>query len=516
MLENLGELAGGPEGPRNLKVAPQHACTFDRAEGEVCAEQDLNPWFIAVPEAEAGELDEAATTVRSGILVMEDIVTFARTRRGFASEDNQIPLLESDAKRALVNCSRQWGKSTLTAIKALYRLLTRPGCLVLVAGPTERQSGEFVQKIEELARLGFPDWRLPWDGFNKPSIRFPNGSRVIGLPGWEKNIRSFSAVSMIVIDESASVDDDLYRALRPMLAVGNGDMWVLGTPRGKEGFFYEEWEFGGDQWTRFQVTAAECAPRISAQFLADEVSSMGAAYVQREYFGKFLDDGGVVFDRTLVEGAVTEDWGTFDFQSSSARGDYYLGLDLGKFRDYTALALVERVRATGDLVVRYVERAALGTPYTQVVKRVEELTRHGALAGQCYLTVDATGVGQPVVESLRAAGLGCRGMTALTITAGEKARQQSTVYGGVSGECWTVPRRDLLTGVQLLLERGELKIAKGMKEGGALVRELVRMRTGKGGGGSAEHDDLALALALACWQAGRAEKPGIFGMQRLL
>ena len=66
-----------------------------------------------------------------------------------------------------------------------------------------------------------------------------------------------------------------------------------------------------------------------------------------------------------------------------------------------------------------------------------------------------------------------------------------------------------------MLEKGELKIVKGMKEGGALVRELVRMRGDKEPVG-AEHDDLVLGLALACWQAGRAESPGILGRQRVL
>ena len=196
---------------------------------------------------------------------------------------------------------------------------------------------------------------------------------------------------------------------------------------------------------------------------------------------------------------------------------FYMGLDLGKLRDFTALALIERVEG-GDRIcqVRYLERAPLGTPYTRVVERVAELTRHRALQGQCYLTVDATGVGLPVVEQLRAAKMGAlRGITAVTITGGERARQQSKAGG--PGECWTVPRADLLGGMQVLLEKGELKIAKGLREAGALVRELVGMRTGLvGTSSSSEHDDLALAVALACWQAGRGSKQaGMVGAGRL-
>lgn len=63
-----------------------------------------------------------------------------------------------------------------------------------------------------------------------------------------------------------------------------------------------------------------------------------------------------------------------------------------------------------------------------------------------------------------------------------------------------MPRADLLSEMQVLLEKGQLKIAKGLREAGALVRELWGCVLPS----SSEHDDLALAVALACWQAGRA------------
>ena len=69
--------------------------------------------------------------------------------------------------------------------------------------------------------------------------------------------------------------------------------------------------------------------------------------------------------------------------------------------------------------MRKVERLPLGTPYPGVVARVREMVCGEALAGQCALVVDATGVGAPVVEMLRGARLGCE-VTAVTITGGEK------------------------------------------------------------------------------------------------
>jgi hypothetical protein len=155
---------------------------------------------------------------------------------------------------------------------------------------------------------------------------------------------------------------------------------------------------------------------------------------------------------------------------------FFIGLDLGKRRDHSALVVVERLDTPrgysrpvpAGLAVRHVERLALGTTYPAVVARVREIARGEELVGRCALAVDATGLGEPVVEMLRAAGLGCE-MAAVTITGGERETQ-------VGREEWNVPKRDLLTGVQVLLERGELRIAGNLKGIGALVRELMDVR----------------------------------------
>ena len=48
-------------------------------------------------------------------------------------------------------------------------------------------------------------------------------------------------------------------------------------------------------------------PRISAEFLEDELASMGAAWVKQEYFCEFVDAGGMVFDRQMVEDALSDE-----------------------------------------------------------------------------------------------------------------------------------------------------------------------------------------------------------------
>ena len=193
---------------------------------------------------------------------------------------------------------------------------------------------------------------------------------------------------------------------------------------------------------------------------------------------------------------------------------FYAGLDLGQKRDHAAIAVVDREPDEEGLRVRHLERLPLGTSYPRVVRRVRELVMDERMVGRCALAVDGTGVGAPVVDLLREAKLGCE-LAAVTISGGER----ESVVGGV----FSVPKRDLIAGVQVLLEQGELRIARDLPEAGALVRELLNVRmtisgSGRvhlGADGAGEHDDLVIALALACWMAKRKVRTEVCGKQRI-
>ncbi len=241
---------------------------------------------------------------RDDMLLAMHAADFARERLEFEPDPKQEALLANRGRRVLLNCTRQWGKSTVTAVKALHRAWFAHGSLVLVVSPSARQSGEFLRKVEAFARK--LKLKPKGDGDNEISLMLPNGSRIVGLPGSEATVRGFSAVGLILIDEAARVPDEMYRAVRPMLAVGDGDLWLMSTPFGKRGFFWEAWANGGPEWDRVSVPATEC-PRIKPDFLEEERASLGTRWFRQEYLCEFEEADDAVFSRELIEKAFCND-----------------------------------------------------------------------------------------------------------------------------------------------------------------------------------------------------------------
>jgi hypothetical protein len=244
---------------------------------------------------------------RSGKAGPPDEVSAAewiKAKLGFEGDASQERVLLSTSRRGILNCTRQWGKSTVLAAKAVHQAVTKPGSLILVVSPSGRQSGEWMRKAEEFARK--LRVRIKGDGDNEISVAFPNGSRMVGLPGNEDTVRGFSAVSLLLVDEASRVSEELYLAVRPMLAVSRGTIWMMSTPYGKQGFFYDAWTDGGTEWDRVRVTAEEC-PRIEKGFLAEEQRTMGERWYRQEYGCEFVDPVSSVFQREDLERAVTDE-----------------------------------------------------------------------------------------------------------------------------------------------------------------------------------------------------------------
>jgi hypothetical protein len=231
-----------------------------------------------------------------------DPVTLA-SHAGFTLDAWQREVLTSTAHQIILLVTRQGGKSLVSSIKALHRALYTPASLVLLLAPSYRQSKELFRKVKDaLAALPFS---VAVASESALELEFTNFSRIVALPGKEATIRGFSGVSLLIVDEASRVPDELYQAVRPMLAVSGGDILLLSTPFGKRGFFHHEWAEGGASWHRTKITGGDC-PRIPAEWLEQERRAIGDWWYRQEYLCEFVETIDQVFSYDDIQRALDD------------------------------------------------------------------------------------------------------------------------------------------------------------------------------------------------------------------
>lgn len=187
-----------------------------------------------------------------------------------------------------------------------------------------------------------------------------------------------------------------------------------------------------------------------------------------------------------------------------------IGVDIGQKRDPTALAVAEvehrrRGQASqpkeSHYLIRFLERLPLGTPYPEVARHIARVCQQvrRRTGKRPILYVDATGVGQPILDLLNGAAIEVESTWAVYFTRGEKRREFSAERRITLGKAFLVNR------LQALLQHQRIHLPKGHREAGALIRELLdyEIRVGEnaaakfGAFRSGTHDDLVTALGLA-------------------
>jgi len=212
---------------------------------------------------------------------------------------------------------------------------------------------------------------------------------------------------------------------------------------------------------------------------------------------------------------------------------FVIGVELGQVSDVTAIAVVEsltlpflrteeirerrwvslrpvyqgpdgkevREHPPVNFALRHLERVPAGVSYPEIVSRVQSL--HGQLR-KPVTVLDGTGVGKAAVELFRQSGFYA---SVFTLIAGDQVTQDGSNY--------RIPKRDVISSTQVLLQTGRLKIARSLPHAALLARELVNFRFKVGQERSEDvldwregpDDDLVLALAIAAWEAER--NPGL-------
>lgn len=458
-------------------------------------------------------------------------LALSRQLLDFEPDETQTALLATTSPYVLLNCHRQWGKTTFTAIRALHQAMAQPRQNILVISPTLRQSHLLTTRCREFAR----QLRLPFstDGTNPCSLLLPNGSLILALPAHPDHARGFSA-HLLIIDEASRVSDEVFSAVTPLIAATQGHLWLLSTPLGKQGFFYREF-IAKDTPTHpwFRLTAPAAGPRASgripAAFIAAERQRKTSQQFAEEYLCDFTTGERTVFSEDVIAQAFSPLVLPFYEADRHARyptaipSHFTVGLDWGEIQDHSALTLTEyRTTPTGtrdpatwqhlyrrELLVRLIERFPLGTPFSKIIQRVARLAAHPLIAHHGTLAYDASGLGQALRELIQMQRMPLH-ILPINITSGQHAT--------VSPHGRNVPKSELITRLQLLLEQKHLKIAAHAPQAEFLRHELqvFERRLHPGGhstynAASSHHDDLVLSLALAGWWAWENRKSFLTG-----
>lgn len=264
-----------------------------------------------------------------------DPVVFAEDVCQLDLDPKQRTIVRSRS-RYLARCtSRQWGKSTTFAVKGAHRAYYDGRAFIIIASPTQRQSDEtffklqsFVRaKIESLEETPFVPQNPEFEAYSRDvgagrtvsrvkisdiatewkvrSLRLKNGARVVSLPGAPENIRGYAGVTDALVDEAAFIDDALLAAIRPMLRVRRGSLWLASTPNGQQGEFYRVMTSTHDHWDRDTITVRD-NPRIDPADVEIDRRELPRWLFEQEYECRFTERLGAVFaERDITAALVT-------------------------------------------------------------------------------------------------------------------------------------------------------------------------------------------------------------------
>lgn len=263
---------------------------------------------LPAPEVQAlalaGQIPQSSTS--SPFQEPVPLAQWAREALGFVPYPAQAAVLDCPDTHVILCCSRQFGKTTLTALKIAHHALLQPKSEIVVCSAGKRQSSHLVDRAASfLRRAGVP---VHGSGGSFRGARLPNGSAIFALPTRETTTRGYSAVSLLIFEEAAFVPDNFYHAATPFqAAVAAPHLWLLSTPGAQTGCFYEEWsDDERTHWRRFRVPTSEC-PHFRPEFLDNERVRKGDAIYRREYECEFVADGTQIITRELWDAAIDPD-----------------------------------------------------------------------------------------------------------------------------------------------------------------------------------------------------------------
>ena len=335
-------------------------------------------------------------------------VKFALEVLRFKPTPYQTTLLTDTHKRIVVVYPRQSGKTTTLAVRMIWYAAEHPGTTSLIVAPGLRQSMIVMDRIHEyLMKIAKPIRRAILAKMQRTVIRFKNSAQIVALPNAPDLLRGYTA-SNVIADEAAFFrEDDLvfYSVLFPMLQTTQGTLIASSTPWGKDSVFYKFTQDPGFSKHRVKIKEVIDAHLTTQEFVDEMQRRTPTERFRREYLAEFAEDELSYFSQKLITkcidsqlAPITDDWTK---HVKAPTGRYFLGVDLGKKVDCSALAIVRwnTKEEFAELVGHF--RFPLETPYASVIGYVKVIC--DKLQRVEKVLVDQTGVGEYIVEEMKTA-----------------------------------------------------------------------------------------------------------------
>lgn len=306
--------------------------------------------------------------------------------------------VEDKSRFKIANKARQTGFSFAVALEVVLDAVEHRTTWVLLSRG-ERQSRELMEKVQQHAQaVGMAadmlesSFAINDDEFKQLEVRFPNGSKIIGLPANPDTARGFSG--NVVLDEFAFHRDsrEIWKALFPVITRGY-KIRVISTPLGRKGKFYDLWTETSGKWSKHEANIYQAV----AQGLDVDIDELRAGIDDeedwaQEYECQFIDEAAALLTYDLISGCES-DRATKGLPAEfEPKGSLYLGMDIGRKRDLSVIWLDELV---GDVMWT---RAVVEMAKTRFRAQQEQLYEFLRMPGLVRACIDSTGIGAQLAE----------------------------------------------------------------------------------------------------------------------
>tara|TARA_B100001094_G_scaffold333443_1_gene412426 strand:- start:29224 stop:30831 length:1608 start_codon:yes stop_codon:yes gene_type:complete len=453
-------------------------------------------------------------------------------RMKFEPFEYQERLLETynNNRFAIAMCARQTGKTTCAAGYLLWYAMFHPDVLILIAAHKYQGAQDIMQRVR-FAYEESPDYiRCGVTSYNKGSMDFDNGSRIIAQTTTETTGRGMS-ISLVYMDEFAFVEpqqkaSEFWTSLSPTLSTG-GKCIITSTPNNDDDVFAGLWrsankkvdEFGqptrdGTGINGFRAINVHWSehPDRDEQWAKDERARIGEERFRREHDCEFI-----AFDETLIDGLKLITLAGKDplYKTGQVRwyerprkgNTYVVALDpsLGTGGDYSAIQVFSLPEFTQVAEWQHNKTTVQGQVRTLlgILKDLDtQLKEQGTPQPEIYWTIENNTLGEAAIVAIEEMGED-RFPGFFTHEPRRAGQQRRDVHKRKGFNTTHKAKLSACSRLKNWVETGKLQIHSRN-----LIREL-KVFVAKGNSFSAklgENDDLVSASLLCCRLVGNLAK----------